>query len=92
MKSPAARGRGRPPKPEGALTPAERKRAQRDRDRATLYGTAVIDTMTLDGLLAGVQHALAEGQVATLATVLKELGRRGGPLGVLAQAGCGAKA
>lgn len=72
------RRRGRPRKPGGALTPAERKQAQRLRDHNTIYGSMVIDTVTTDGLPTAVRHALAEGRTATLTAVLKELGRRGG--------------
>lgn len=71
--------RGRPPKAEGAQTPAERKRAQRTRDLTALCGSALtLESVTLDGLLTAARRALAEGQRAILADVLKELGHRGG--------------
>ena len=52
------------------MTPTERKRAQRERDRAALWAPgASLDT--LPGLLAGERPG-------TLSAVLAELGRRGG--------------
>lgn len=71
--------RGRPPKPEGALTPAERKAAQRDRDRAAVQarGTA-INELTTGALVESLPRLIAVKRRAKLGTVLVKLGRRGG--------------
>jgi hypothetical protein len=62
-----------------ALTPAERKRAQRKRDRAALFTPgASIDTMPTSGLLEALPSLLDGEWPGILGAVLRELGRRGG--------------
>ncbi|MDE2396269.1 MAG: hypothetical protein KGM91_12600 [Burkholderiales bacterium] len=61
------------------MTPAERKRAQRQRDRATLFAPgASLDTMPTSGLLDALPGLLGGDRPGTLGEVLRELGRRGG--------------
>lgn len=71
--------RGRPPKPEGALAPAQWKAAQRERDRVALWveGCSVAE-LTTTGLVEGLPSLIAGGQPEMLGDVLVELGRRGG--------------
>ena len=71
--------RGRPPKPEGALTPAQWKAAQRERDRVALWVDQVaVDGLTTTALVEGLPSLIAGGQSGMLGAVLAELGRRGG--------------
>jgi len=71
--------RGRPPKPEGAATPAERKRAQRERDKVALWSAGVsFDSLTTGALIDHLAYLVANQQTGTLGPVLVELGRRGG--------------
>lgn len=71
--------RGRPPSPGGALTAAQRKRAQRERDRATLWTPgASLDTLPTTALLEALPGLLSAEWPGTLGAVLIELGRRGG--------------
>ena len=71
--------RGRPPKPEGALTPAERKAAQRERDRAALSARGgVMDELTTSALVESLPRLIAGKRAGRLIAVLVELGRRGG--------------
>ncbi len=71
--------RGRPPSDAGALTPAQRKQAQRTRDRATLWAPgSSLDTLPLSGLLEALPGLLTGEKPGTLGAVLKEIGRRGG--------------
>ena len=71
--------RSGPPAPGGALTPAQRKRAQRERDRAALWAPGVsLDTLTTAALLEALPGLLAGERPGTLGAVLIELGRRGG--------------
>ena len=71
--------RGRPPKPEGALTPAQWKAAQRERDRVALWVDQVaVDGLTTTALVEGLPSLIAGGQTELLGAVLAELGRRGG--------------
>lgn len=62
-----------------AMTPTERKRAQRERERAALWTPGVaLDTLTTAALLEALPGLLAGERPGTLAAVLAELGRRGG--------------
>jgi len=72
--------RGRPPKPEGALTPAERKAAQRERDRAALLKgrNVAMEDVTTGALIEGLPALMTGRRRARLAAVLMEIGRRGG--------------
>lgn len=71
--------RGRPPKPEGALTPAQWKAAQRERDRVALWvGGVAVDGLTTTALVEGLPRLIAGDQPGVLGAVLAELGRRGG--------------
>ena len=71
--------RSGPPAPGGALTPAQRKRAQRERDRAALWALGVsLDTLTTAALLEALPGLLAGERPGALGAVLIELGRRGG--------------
>lgn len=68
--APVKRGRGRPPTGE-ALTPAERKKLQRERDR----DRAVTD-QSVDGLLQSAGISIAAGNVAELMQLNSEMVRR----------------
>jgi hypothetical protein len=71
--------RGRPPKAEGALTPANRKRAQRARDLAALWAPGgMLDGLTLSALVEKIPTLIREQRSGTLSEVLVEIGRRGG--------------
>lgn len=71
--------RGRPPSAAGALTPAQRKSAQRARDHAALWAVgAAMDELTTSALLESLASLIAEQRAGTLGAVLVELGRRGG--------------
>ena len=71
--------RGRPPKPEGAVTPAQRKAEQRERDREALLADGVaVDGLTMTALVEGLPSLVAGNQPGMLGAVLVELGRRGG--------------
>jgi len=71
--------RGRPPKPEGAATAAERKRAQRARDTAALWAAGgSIDELTTSALIEHIAKLIHDERPGTLGAVLTELGRRGG--------------
>ena len=71
--------RGRPPAPDGAQTPAQRKAAQRERDRAALWAPGVsIDTLPTTALVESLLRLIAEDRPGTLGAVLAEIGRRGG--------------
>lgn len=72
--------RGRPPKPEGALTAAERKAAQRERGRAALQGAegAELSELATAALVEGLPGLIAIRGDGLLGAVLVELGRRGG--------------
>ena len=72
--------RGRPPKLEGELTPAERKAAQRDRDRAAMRdaGCAAIGELSTSALVEGLPEMIAIRGDALFGAVLIELSRRGG--------------
>ncbi len=71
--------RGRPPKPDGALTPAQWKAAQRERGRVALWvdGVAVAG-LTTTALVEGLPSLIAGDHPEMLGAVLVELGRRGG--------------
>ena len=70
---------GRPPKPDGALTAAERKAAQRERDRAALRSAgAALLGMPTSGLVEGLAGLIASEDQDALAGALVELGKRGG--------------
>ena len=71
--------RGRPPKPEGPATPAQRKRAQRDRDRLALWAAGVsMDELTTSALIEQIPALIRNEHPGMLGAVLVELGRRGG--------------
>ena len=71
--------RGRPPSASGALTAAERKAAQRERDRAALWVPgAPLDELTLSALVESLPRLIADEAPGTLGAVLVEIGRRGG--------------
>ena len=60
-------------------TPAERKRAQRKRDRAALVaGDVPMADLTTSALVDSLPALLTGDYRSTLALVLRELGRRGG--------------
>ena len=62
-----------------ALTPAQRKRAQRVRDRATLWTPgASLDTLPTTALMEALPGLLGADRPGTLGAMLIELGRRGG--------------
>ena len=76
MRSPI---RGRPPKPEGPATPAQRKRAQRARDRLALWAAGdSMDELTTSALVEQISALIRDERPGTLGAVLVELGRRGG--------------
>ena len=71
--------RGRPPLEAGAQTPAQRKAAQRMRDRATVESRAQsVDGLTISALAEAVPKLIADKRPARLGVVLVELGKRGG--------------
>lgn len=71
--------RGRPPKPEGPLTPAERKAAQRERDRAAIQArSGAMRELTTTALAESLPGLIAAKRKGRLVAVLVELGRRGG--------------
>lgn len=71
--------RGRPPKPEGASTPAQRKAAQRERDRAAMRAAGtVMHELPVSALVESLPSLIARRRKARLMAVLTELGRRGG--------------
>lgn len=71
--------RGRPPIPGGAMTPAQRKRIQRERDRTVLLTPgASFDELTTAALVENLSSLIADERPGLLGDVLKELGRRGG--------------
>lgn len=71
--------RGRPPKPGGAQTAAQRKAAQRQRDRINAWSDApLLAEATVQALQAAAGHCIKKGYTDRLALVLRELGRRGG--------------
>ena len=60
-------------------SPAERKRAQRKRDRAALVaGDVPMADLTTPALVDSLPALLTGNYRSTLALVLRELGRRGG--------------
>ena len=62
-----------------ALTPAQRKRAQRERGRTALWASGVsLDTLPASALVEALPGLLAGERPGTLGAVLAELGRRGG--------------
>lgn len=71
---------GRPPiNPQGAMTPAERKAAQRERDRARVQAPRpAVDQMPTSGLTEALPGLIASRRRGALAAVLVEMGRRGG--------------
>lgn len=70
---------GRPLKPDGALTAAQRKSAQRERDRAALRSAgAALHEIPTSGLIEGLAGLISAGEHGALAAALVELGRRGG--------------
>lgn len=70
---------GRPPKPGGALTAAQRKAAQRERDRTALRcEVAALHQIPTSGLVEGLPGLIAAGDHDALAAALVELGKRGG--------------
>ena len=61
------------------MTAGQRKRAQRERDRATLWAPgASLDTLPTTALLEALPGLLGTDRPGTLGAVLIELGRRGG--------------
>ena len=69
----------RPINPQGAMTPAERKAAQRERDRARVQASRpAVDQMPTGGLAEALPRLIASRRRGALAAVLVELGRRGG--------------
>ena len=84
-KGAAIKRRGRPPKPEGALTDAERKAAQRERNRVAIHiHGAAAEALTTTALVEGLPGLIAGDLPGLLGVVLVELGRRGG-LAVIAK-------
>lgn len=76
MRSPIRR---RPPKLEEPATPAQRKRAQRARDRVALWAADVsMDELTTSSLIEQIPALIRNDRPGTLGAVLVELGRRGG--------------
>jgi len=70
-------------------SPAERKRAQRKRDRAALVAGAVpMADLNTSALLDSLPALLTGDYRSTLALVLRELGRRGGVTVTISAAGC----
>lgn len=70
---------GRPISESGAQTVAQRKAAQRARDRAGLWAVGgLLDGLTTTALVECLPSLIAERSVGTLGAVLKEIGRRGG--------------
>lgn len=71
--------RGRPPKPDGALTAAERKAAQRERDRAAIQARGrPLQGLTTSALVEALPSLIAATRPARLGAVLVEIGQRGG--------------
>lgn len=71
--------RGRPPKIEGAQTPAQRKAAQRERERAALHAKgADVGELSTTALVEGLPGLIAGKHAGALGVALVELGRRGG--------------
>jgi len=61
------------------MTPADRKRAQRERDLAALWAPGVsFDELTLGALVEQIAGLIRDERPGTLAQVLVEIGRRGG--------------
>lgn len=57
--------RGRPPKADGAMSAAERKRAQRKRDKDALFSGNYAESLkaiSIEGLLAECSLLIAEGK------------------------------
>lgn len=70
--------RGRPPSTGGALTAAQRKTAQRARDRVAIWSGGSMDELTITALLENLPSLIVGERPGTLGAVLVELGRRGG--------------
>lgn len=70
---------GRPINESGAQSAAQRKAAQRARDRAALWVVGgLLDGLTTAALVECLPSLIAGQSVGTLGVVLKEIGRRGG--------------
>ena len=66
-------------KVSGAMSAAQRKAAQRARDRAALWAVGgLLDGLTTAALVECLPSLIAGQSVGTLGAVLKEIGRRGG--------------
>ncbi len=76
--------RGRPPKLEEPATPAQRKRAQRARDRLALWAPgASMDELTTSALIEQIQALIRDERPGTLGVVLVDGSiKRSGSLGV----------
>lgn len=76
---PAPKKRGRPAT-GNAMTAAERKRAQRERERQQIWGDFDImgnwQTLTLTALLEGMASAVSSGSVVMVEMIGAELARR----------------
>lgn len=59
-----------------AMTPAERKRAQRSRDAKKIHGSDDYQTATLTGLLEKVSHLVTEKKTEQVKAITRELIRR----------------
>lgn len=70
--------RGRPPKPGGPVSSADRKRAQRRRDSLRTIGRDAerIAELTHSGLMEAIQRASTEDDIVTLRLLIRELARR----------------
>ena len=78
MRSPI---QARPHKPAAAATSAQRKRAQRARDRLALWAVgASMDELTTSALVEQIPALIRDDRPGMLGAVLVELGRRGGVL------------
>ncbi len=67
--------RGRPSTGD-AMTPAQRKRAQRSRDAKKIYGSDDYQTATLTGLLEKLSHLVTEKKTEQVKAIARELIRR----------------
>lgn len=73
--------RGRPASGT-AMTPAERKQRERERERALIWGEAIgvesipLEVLTMEGLVDGIRKATAEGHTEMLRHLTREALRR----------------
>lgn len=74
-ENPSVKKRGRPPT-DNAMTPAERKRAQRGRDAQKIYEMNDYSTATLSALLEQLPKLIASSNADQVEAITAELNRR----------------